>query len=440
MRASSLLCLGVVLAGCPNNQRPVVDAGTASIVGRACDVDGECGPLRCDKIRRQCICLSDESCRSADPSATALYCNNYTGLCVAEITGCKSDSECDPTQYCDPSIRSCRTLKTFCEVCSADRECGGANDNCVEDATDKTKYCATACASTADCPRGASCLDKSGKLQCWPTQSPLPGQPASCKSFRGCVPNSLRTCNTTADCAQADQRCDPASGKCVAVEQVCPYGTTCDPRAKICVADCTVDADCGDAKLRCQNKICEPVGDCTMDSQCPANKVCSIPPGAGEGKCAPFCQQDLDCPIGSTCQKQGDRYKCLPGCATNANCRLDQRCNQTSKQCEGPTVGSARVCQATASCRTCELCNTHDATKPLYECASAKTSFPHCQPCNSSVDCSGGTCVSLDDGRFCAQPCGITPADCPQGFVCLATGTGQQVCVPSSRTCSGKCT
>jgi len=287
----------------------------------------------------------------------------------------------------------------------------------------------------ADCPRGATCQDKNGKKQCWPFESPVPGQTASCKNFKGCTPDSLRTCNNDTECADLSQRCDPAQGKCVAIEQVCPFGTTCDPRAKICTADCAVDADCGDPKLHCTNRVCELIGECMTETDCPANKICSVPPNATQGTCAPFCAGDADCPIGQTCQMISGRYKCAPGCATNQNCPLDQRCNTTTHLCEGPVVGSARVCQATSACRTCETC---DPAK--YECVSAKTAFPHCLACSSPSECGGGTCVALGDGNWCLRYC-FTGSECPSGFVCLglSSSTGQSVCVPSTRTCAGKC-
>ena len=436
----TLTAVGAVLwlSACPAPRKPPIDpdAGPGEFVGRACNVDAECGSLRCDKVRRQCICLSDETCKPADPMAPARYCNNYTGLCVTEIAGCKADSECGMSMYCDPSIRACRPLKSFCEPCQGSNECGGAGDNCIDDPNLMQKFCGTACTMNADCPRGATCVDKNGSKQCWPTESPLPGQVPSCKNFKGCTPDSLRTCNSDHECGDASQRCDPAQGRCVAIEQVCPFGTTCDPRAKICVADCAVDADCGDPKLRCVSRVCELVGECMVDTDCPANKICSIPPGETKGICAAFCASDGECPIGNTCQLLASRYKCAPGCSTNQNCPLDQRCNTTSKLCEGPMVGNARICQSTSACRTCEVCNA-----ARYECESAKSAFPHCQMCSSPGECGGGTCVQLDDGaRWCLRYC-VTGSECPQGFVCLGLtgGTGQSVCVPSSRTCGGKC-
>src|SRR5258706_8557617 len=169
-------------------------------------------------------------------------------------------------------------------------------DNCVLDEAAGQFFCGRACSVNADCPRGATCQQKGAALQCWPSESPLPGQVANCKNFKGCTPDSLRTCNNDADCGDLSQRCDPAQGKCVAIEQVCPFGTTCDPRAKICVADCAVDADSGAPNLRCSSRVCELIGECTVDLDCPANKICSVPPAALSGSCAPFCQGERDCP------------------------------------------------------------------------------------------------------------------------------------------------
>lgn len=434
------------LAGCPTTTPPPPDsdAGTAELVGRACNVDAECGPLRCDKIRRQCICLSDDSCRTADPSVVR-YCNNFTGLCVNEIAGCKSAADCkdtqgnvDPTQYCDSSTRSCRALKSFCQECAADSECGGAEDNCVLDTQLNVKFCGRACGTVADCPRGAGCLDTdAGVKQCWPTPNPLtPNNKVSCHDFRGCTPDSLKTCNATAECGDSSQRCDPAKGKCVAVDQVCPFGTVCDPRNKICVAECVADPDCGDVKLRCVNRVCEPISECSKDTDCTPDKVCAIAPGQSVGECEPYCQSDSECVLGQVCQKQNDgRYRCVPGCTANATCPVDQRCSQASKVCEGPIVSGARICQTTLACGTCEQCNL-----TTFQCFPAKGLFPYCTPCSSPTECVGGACVLMDDGKtYCARYC-TAGQECPQGFVCLPIGQGtQSACVPSNRQCAGKC-
>ncbi len=434
IRLSVAFVLSVALLGCHTAPTfPPTDGGTAMLVGRSCNVDAECGALRCDKVRHQCICLSDESCKSSDPTAPPQYCSNYTGLCVNEISGCTSDSACDMTQYCDPSILACQPLMTFCQPGTAVTECGGSGDNCILDTTLMTRFCGTACMTDADCARGASCQMENGVNQCWPSASSVPGQSPSCKNFTGCTPDSLRTCNADVDCGDTSQRCDPTKGVCVAIEQVCPFGTTCDPRAKICTANCTTDSDCGDPSLHCNNNVCEPVGECMVDTDCPPNKVCNLSPGETSGSCAPFCGSDADCPIGDSCQMVSGRYECAPGCATNASCPLDQRCN-SSNQCEGPMVDGKEICQTTSACNTCEVCDP-----ATYTCGSAKTEFPHCQACSTPSECGGGSCVQLTDGQWCLRYC-VTGSECPQGFVCLGlTGSTQSVCVPSSRTCAGKC-
>lgn len=419
---------------------PPPDAGTADFVGRACNVDAECGQLRCDKVRRQCICLSDESCRmGAAASSPPKYCNNFTGLCVEEIAGCRVDGECAAGEFCDPSIRGCRPLKAFCEVCASDSECGGQGDNCVLDEGLNQRYCGTACADTSECPRGATCQQKNGVGQCWPDRTPQ-GQPATCRNFQGCVPDSLRSCNVTADCGDPAQRCDPRTGKCIAAQQVCSFGTTCDPRARLCVAECTRDSDCGDARLRCVNRACEPLNECMQDGDCSDNRVCTKGPGETVGRCQPFCTNDSECPIGQVCARAGARFSCAPGCAANAGCGLDQRCNATTKICEGPLVANQRICQATSACNSCEFCDgTSNTCRRARGSADGGIGFPYCQTCTSSVECPGGTCVALPSGTsVCAAFCG-GGQECPQGFACLSLTTGGSACVPADRSCTGKC-
>lgn len=434
--------LGALGIGCPRPATLTPDAGALPVdwVGRACNVDGECGPLRCDTIRRRCICLSDDSCKGEDPEAPVRYCSNYTGLCVTEVFGCVDDSVCPSGQYCDRALRACRPLKGFCERCNADSECGGEKDNCRLDLTVGQKFCSRACAQTAECPRGSSCQLLEGQLQCWPAGKSLTSsEPASCVSFRGCTPDTLAPCTVQADCASLEeQRCDTARGRCVAAVAYCPFGMVCDPRGKICVAECAVDADCGDPTLRCRNRVCEAVGECTSDAQCLPSEICSVSPGQTSGRCVAFCTKDQDCPLGALCSRGTDgKYRCVPGCARNGDCPIDQRCSAASSTCEGPVVGSGRTCQVTAACQPCELCD------PIrFECFSAKAGL-YCSQCSPAVGCAGGACVQFADGglTYCAPYCG-PGRECPQGFVCLALAVDAGSlfgCVPANRQCRDKC-
>lgn len=441
MSRFAALPLAVALSACPiSTPTPteVRDAGQ-ELVGRSCNVDAECGGLRCDKLRRVCICLSDDSCAPEQGTGLPRYCNNYTGLCVSEITGCTQDSQCNAEEYCDPSTRTCTGVKAFCETCRASNECGGQDDNCLTETSvtgpggAAVKFCGKACTDDAQCPRGATCQMLEGSRQCWPKRMTVGTQP-TCRNFQGCTPDSLRSCTTSQECADSTQRCDLTKGRCVAVQQVCPFGTTCDPRVRLCVDDCVVDADCGNAQLRCVNRVCVPVSECRGDSDCAGTEVCSKAPGATVGRCTPFCTGDAECPLGYTCQRSGARFSCQPGCANNAGCSLDQRCNLTSRVCEGPIVGGTRTCQATAACAACELCDPVRS-----ECSAGRSAFPFCSPCTLASDCPGGSCVQLADGNsYCGRNCGMGQ-DCPRGFTCSTLTTGGQACVPADRSCTGKC-
>ena len=132
------------------------------------------------------------------------------------------------------------------------------------------------------------------------------------------------------------------------------------------------------------------------------------------------------------------KYRCAPGCSNNTNCPLDQRCN-ASMQCEGPVVNGVGICQGTPACGNCQICNLAN-----NQCVSTKDPdggyfFPYCSACTSPAECTGGPCVSLIDGNsYCARYC-TTGSECPQGFVCLTLTSGQNACVPSDRSCTGKC-
>lgn len=58
----------------------------------------------------------------------------------------------------------------------------------------------------------------------------------------------------------------------------------------------------------------------------------------------------------------------------------------------------------------------------------------NCKPCFSGMDseCGGGgnRCVQIADyGQFCTTPCN-KPSDCPSGYVCMGTKTGDVQCMP----------
>jgi len=445
--------------------------------GRTCSVDAECGNLRCDPLRRQCICLSDSDC-PAGADGSPQYCSNFTGLCVASVPGCKSDADCATGQFCNPETRGCQDLRSFCETCNSDTECGAGN-HCLSGGMLGQSFCSKACTAQTDCPQGTTCTQVTdGDSQC----EPNPG--TTCKTFTGCTPDSHQSCNSSNDCtAGTDQVCDTGSGTCRARVSICALGTVCDPSLRVCVNSCSTDQDCSsDGSLACVNHICQPLSTCQSDSECPTDKVCDLPSGSTQGHCVPTCTSDTACSTGRVCQPviEADgstRNSCLPGCVHDTDCAPDQICADPSTgqkfvpsgtalgQCAS-TLNGTQACQATDACGSCQVCassNVCQAPAP----ASGQSIAGYCHPCATDNDCTGfaanATCIILDgrnpDGSFidnglsyCAIPCaagsgvGIAGtadnAVCPRGFVCASLVDGQGVptgnfaCAPSTFDCA----
>jgi hypothetical protein len=505
---AAMLC-GALLAslavGCSETKSST--PAEEAFVGRTCNVDEECGDLRCDPVRRHCVCRSDEDCAvtadcanggaacttagqccsgSCDSGRCAAcasegdgcgagccsgltcgddgkcvvpVCNNFTGLCVAALPGCRADLECPPGTWCDRSVRACKARKGFCEPCTSNLECGGEADLCVLQSGAGSRVCGTSCDpqnQNRDClamaGSGASCQSVAGAWQC------LPKEGRTCELFVGCVPDSRTTCRADADCDQvADQVCDQEAGICVARVRSCPFGQTCDPRGKVCVDACVSDADCIaiDPSLRCVDRGCEAPAACAAtaadpsgDSVCPPNRVCSLTAGLSTGLCVPFCSANGECPPGSVCQRspQG-RYRCSAGCQTNADCLPEEKCYKQAGATLGACAGAqGETCQADNACAICSSCDL-----AASQCV-ADPLRGYCKPCSADADCGEGHCLDLESaltGQLetrCGQPC--PRAGCPHGFVCAEVCVGGEYlgyqcsgrlvaeCIPVDQSCT----
>jgi hypothetical protein len=459
---------GLFGVACSGNTPTHTDAGAfdgGSAIGRSCNVDIECGNLRCDLDRHQCICLADSDC--TDPKNP--FCDNFTGLCVANVSGCSDSSGCLNGQYCNPDTRACEDVRAFCATCDADIQCGQGG-YCVTDDDLQASFCSTPCTTDTDCVHGASCQDLLGTgtpQLCWTNIG------SNCKNFTGCVPDSLASCDDTHPCTASGQVCDTGLGVCKAQQQICPLGTVCDPTAHVCVNSCSVDQDCSnDGSLVCVNGACIQLNQCQSDDDCPADRVCSLSTdGSGTGSCVPFCNSGPGCAPGAVCEPRQDasgntRYVCLQGCLHNSDCPISQLCldqngnifsSTDPTQLGGcsSTYQNAQACQGTLACNPCQLCGSGNT------CTSA-ASGGYCVTCNPNPtsgtnDCinqgfaAGSECVSVgirdSSGNvigsspfFCGIPCGsnnsIDQSTCPAGFVCAASSTSGQVCVPSDSSCT----
>jgi hypothetical protein len=60
-------------------------------------------------------------------------------------------------------------------------------------------------------------------------------------------------------------------------------------------------------------------------------------------------------------------------------------------------------------------------------------------PCGNGTECSSGQCASTSEGSYCVEPCELDANQCPAGFACLdtASGNGMGVCFPGEEEGTG---
>ncbi|MCB9552663.1 MAG: hypothetical protein H6705_12455 [Myxococcales bacterium] len=160
-------------------------------------------------------------------------------------------------------------------------------------------FCGAPCATPADCPRGATCLDVGGDLQCAPLGAtcrnfPPPDLGGRCDGPADCTRDADRCvtaggldycstgCNTAADCPPGFDRC--AAGTCRMNFELGPQGCGRDPTSPL--PPC-LDADA-------------PGGGCPGALTCVTDHLDALPPTIAPFCTAP-CAADADCPQGTTC-------------------------------------------------------------------------------------------------------------------------------------------
>jgi hypothetical protein len=413
-RALFLSTLFALLAAC--TQKPQAPTAVAA-ADLPCSTDAECTPkgLVCDALRRTCVCTSDAMCVGSDGGP---YCNAFTGRCVREIGGCKSDAECGDARFCDIAVRTCRDRKAWCAPCNQDAECGGENDFCIRhpDFSTSPTFCASACNADGSCPTNQRCADTEKGRQCIP-------QIGRCNQVSACTPDSGQACAADADCTQGSgQVCDAVQGRCIAAEKSCAAGQSCDPVTRQCVASCRLDAECrerfnGDSMYVCVNNTCVYAESCLQDGDCPAAKYCAKADGAASGDagtCRLSCTGDSECPLGQRCLVNGEnRKRCTDSCVSNADCPLNAICNGT--RCETVASDGSRRCQTHRVCNAKEWCVNNSCTAVPSMCAA-------CSNVGAACGTTGLICANIypvGQQRFsrCLPTCSIDD-DCPNGFYC----------------------
>jgi hypothetical protein len=240
-------------------------------------------------------------------------------------------------------------------------------------------------------------------------------------------------------CQAATTSKQPLGASCNGDDSVCSSGfcLTVDSGTAICSKPCTKTSECGSNSVcgstaRSTN-VCLPIGlngNCKTDQQCSAGFVCDTDAGrcyikVDRQACDP-CTSSKQCPKNTAgeqgvCRKDGNSNSCTIPCVNGA-------CADTNDVCTMVDGATTPQCIPNNASHTCFQ------EKGL------------CEACHADSECgTGASCVRnlASNEQFCAPGCRLdVAADCPNGFACgdlSGVGAGPDVCLPTSRTCSGYC-
>ncbi len=333
-------CFGVVLSGSPDNCNVVCDQVEIDVcaAGDGCcpsncteETDGDCvagcgnGILEAGELcDGNCPTTCDDgiACTRDVLSGSATTC---TAMCATEpINVCQAGDSCCPSGCSAANDNDCACVPTTCAAAGA--RCGMIPDGCGS---------MLACPST--CGANESCANN----QCVPaTGNGTVGSP--------CAANGQCAGFTNAYC---EIHPDYSGGYCTAACQFdndCPTGSHCarlysgDPaKAKICMKNCTSNAQCRPSGYACQNwddydqnaqvsDECSPAATGTGQTGDPCTGIADCDGGYCEdtypgGSCTSSCF-----PIIGGCAATDDvctdSSNCMPECATSLNCRTGYIC------------------------------------------------------------------------------------------------------------------
>ncbi len=445
-----------------------------------CTENRDCAVGVCDVATHKCV-----ECTKDDTSACKTKCHScQDGKCH---DGCQADETCKDGTCADKACADkeegepCGDEANYgCQTCQA----GRCSDVCPKGTTCHVEadgpHCEDCskheCASCEECKivdhvdyKSYECKslcdeEKKGKPVLWECRvvegaGSDDGKACACTGDESCADgwycvNSDGQCHECASndhCTDKDKPvCDAKSHKCVK----CAYDTDCNVDGATCFQCisnvCTPkDEMCG-PKQKCSDKGrcvgCEKDEDCNVDG---ATCFKCTNPGA-DGKCEPDDGKCKASPEGDKCSADGycgcnddsncdgdlvcntDTHECVE-CMSNSNCDDDLVCNvETHKcvQCVVPSDCDALYAYGGEGCMTCNtgtnVCETMctDAAKP--HCSEDGTT---CVRCVGDAHCS--------DVSACAECRGHDCLDCPDGGVCLSSGTCGTC--DDSHPCSSKC-
>ena len=373
----------------------------------------------CDFADNNCDGAVDEDFKNADGKyATLEHCGKCNDSCsIANATAtCDASGatplcvvvECDEGYYKANNYVCLEEGNSQCKLCSSDAQCDGQECVQVGDGT----FCAQPCTGEAECDEGTQCVT---------TWDPDEGAEASF-----CVPMN-GTCDCTAGSDGAKKPCEVTNemGVCVGFQ-------TCEVAKGWvgCTAQAATDETCDGLDNDCDGfiddglpatKPCETTnefGTCTGSASCfgAAEWVCAANKPVAEA--CDFVDNDCDGQVDEDYKDAEGKYSTAQHCGT---------CNSTC----GGTIANAlsEKCDGTKAKPQCVVdeCKVGFFKLNPFQCVEKPDVT--CVSCTEDVDCFGGACVELPDGKACLDECtGDEP--CKAGFLCDGS-----YCQPQSGSC-----
>lgn len=281
---------------------------------------------------------------------------------------------------------------------------------------------------------------------------------ADCPAYNACVGGVCR-CNTD-DACDATEFCNLAGScqerlECLTVEDCRADGNIaaiCDTRAPMSSTELGPDDNVRSKSSGQCVELNSTTTQCLMDSHCPFGFFCD------NGRCAPGCRDNGDCPLGDPCIN--NQCDSAPGaCNENGYCEFGQTC--------GPDNRCRTHPDADILCQRCAGDDFFDSTcgdgaclidpgVPGGLCASDNDcSEGYCVkfPCSTNNDCPpgetceagaffGGTCSGHCGDFFCGNAsCDDASNPCPRGYTCFKLiGVSNNLCTRGGNQCAAGAT
>ncbi|MBK8013543.1 MAG: hypothetical protein IPK13_19585 [Deltaproteobacteria bacterium] len=228
--------------------------------------------------RDEPACITDRDCGAAMQCvANACVDTSPTGMCAI-------DDDCSKTEQC--LAGHCSPIEIDCSKCAPEMICDSTTGLCRRPDPDPDPE--PTCSSDETCAPPATICGDEGV--CVP----------------GCTAHSPPVC-------AASEACDPETGRCVAVQDVCDHDEECDPPRTICEGRrcvdgcmtshvvCEVGTTCNADHGRCETSAVV----CADDEDCTADQICDLASGDCVPSCAETgCTEPLVCASSGRCEPQ----------------------------------------------------------------------------------------------------------------------------------------